>query len=707
MNYDIFISYARRDNTGNQVGSLVDQIAARFATFAGRPLRPFFDTREIEGGEYWQDKILAGLKESRLMLACLSPGYLASQWCEWEFIEYQKYELGRAYLGKGIAPIYFVTVPGFDQPDFEATCTKWVADLRRRHHHDLRPWYGEGEAALEQLDVKERLDAISRQVWEQIRLGEQVEQRKGNLDRANEHFVGRNTEMQRLNRMVSLGRMGVLTAVNGLGGIGKTALALQYAHAYGHLFAGGCWQIRCEGKANLKEAFASLRDQRDMDFELNDEEKKSPDLQFERILRELKQRADAARLEAAASPDRNQKVGRGRVLVLLDNVDQPELLADEQTRCLPRADWLCLLATTRLGTKQLADLAADSFLSIDELPPDDALSLIEIHQPGRAFANETERQAAREIVKLLGGMPLAVESAAVYLGEYQDISCSDYLAGLREEGLVFLDETGEESAKKVRHGEKRLTATLKPTLDRLAEEDRLALAFASLLPADHVPLPWLRHLVAQRFPAYGKDAKPGRRDPWADLARRLLSLCLLQETGVATDRGFPLVVRMHRLLGELVRNTLDNEVQQEYRDTVQTLVVARAESLWEDWVDRANRWEIPPLAALAGYWLDTGLAIGADLANALISPLSGLAHFAEARALMLKAIAIEEKVFPHDHPTLATSYSNLATVEQALGNLNEARALMRKAIAINEKVFPYDHPTLARDYSNLAMMEQD
>lgn len=537
MNYDIFISYTRRDNTNNQVASLVDQIAARFAMFAGRPLRPFFDTREIDGGEYWQDKILTGLKESRLMLACLSPGYLESQWCEWEFIEYQKYELGRAYLGKGMAPIYFVTVPGFDQPDFETSCAKWVAELRRRQHYDLRPWHDGGEMALEQLDVAERLDAISQQVWEQIRLSEQVEQRKGNLDRANEYFVGRNSEIQRLNRLVSLGRVGVLTAVNGLGGMGKTALALQYAHAYGHLFAGGCWQIRCEGKTDIKEAFASLRGQRDMDYGLNEEEQKSLDLQFERVLRELKQKAEAARLVMAASPGQCREAGRARVLVILDNVDQQNLLADGQTRFLPQADWLCLLATTRLGTKQLADLSADSFLSVDELPPEDGLALIEMHQPHQEFASESECHAAQNIVNLLGGMPLAVESAAVYLGEYPDISCAEYLAGLREEGFVFVDETSEESGKKVRHGEKRLAATLKPTLDRLGDEDRLALTFASLLPPDHVPLPWLRYLVAQQFPAYGKDAKPGRRDPWMDLVRRLLSLRLLQDTGVVTDKG--------------------------------------------------------------------------------------------------------------------------------------------------------------------------
>ncbi|WP_310601173.1 tetratricopeptide repeat protein [Desulfobulbus sp.] len=79
----------------------------------------------------------------------------------------------------------------------------------------------------------------------------------------------------------------------------------------------------------------------------------------------------------------------------------------------------------------------------------------------------------------------------------------------------------------------------------------------------------------------------------------------------------------------------------------------------------------------------------------------------EARSLLIKAVAINEKAYKPDHPTLAISYSNLATVEQDLGNLNEARALMLKAIAINEKIYEPDHPTLATSYSNLAMVEQN
>jgi tetratricopeptide (TPR) repeat protein len=74
---------------------------------------------------------------------------------------------------------------------------------------------------------------------------------------------------------------------------------------------------------------------------------------------------------------------------------------------------------------------------------------------------------------------------------------------------------------------------------------------------------------------------------------------------------------------------------------------------------------------------------------------------------MKKAIAIQEKHFDSEHPNLAIHYSNLATVEQNLGDLAEARRLMKKAIVIEEKHFDPEHPTLALRYWNLACIEQD
>ncbi|MBI4908727.1 MAG: tetratricopeptide repeat protein [Acidobacteria bacterium] len=53
----------------------------------------------------------------------------------------------------------------------------------------------------------------------------------------------------------------------------------------------------------------------------------------------------------------------------------------------------------------------------------------------------------------------------------------------------------------------------------------------------------------------------------------------------------------------------------------------------------------------------------------------------EARDLLRKALASDEKTYAAGHPTIATKQSNLALVLRNLGELEEARDLLRKAYA--------------------------
>jgi hypothetical protein len=122
--------------------------------------------------------------------------------------------------------------------------------------------------------------------------------------------------------------------------------------------------------------------------------------------------------------------------------------------------------------------------------------------------------------------------------------------GMLKEGLTGLEEAAVETSECVRHGEKRLIATLRPTLERLGEAQKLVLTFAALLPADHVALPWVRVLAAEKFPELAEDAAPGYPDPWQNVVRRLCGLRLLQATAELHE------VQIHRLLQEVIRSTL-------------------------------------------------------------------------------------------------------------------------------------------------------
>jgi hypothetical protein len=439
MSYDLFISYSRRDNQQSRVTELVERIQADFAAFAGRPLVPFFDVTEIHDMDDWRHLILQGLRESRLFLACLSPSYLQSEYCEWEFNEYLKHEIGRAYFGEGVALIYFVEVPGWENRGFEQQCAAWVAELRRRQHFDLRPWLHAGQECLRDANVRERMRQLDARLKSRITRGERAEHSLGNVDAHNPHFIGRTTELRRLRETVALGKVGVLTAVHSLGGVGKTTLAIEYAHAFAHEYGGGRWQVRCEGKEDLCTAIAELAAPLAINF--NADEKKDSERQFQRVMAELRRLADTNEPH--------------RCLLLLDNVDKPRLLEPAQVQRLPAQEWLHILATTRLGESDLHGKQRDrAFLPVDELPEADALELMETYQPSGAFPSDAEREAAREIVGLLGRFTLAVETAAVYLGQFaDDVTCAGFLVRLKREGLAGLDTAAAQTSDGVRHGE--------------------------------------------------------------------------------------------------------------------------------------------------------------------------------------------------------------------------------------------------------------
>ncbi|MFI5459891.1 MAG: toll/interleukin-1 receptor domain-containing protein [Isosphaerales bacterium] len=118
MPCDVFVSYSRRDNTNGRVTELVEHIAGDDRQLCGEALLYFFDKHDIQGMNVWRHTILDGLKQSHLFLLVLSPEYQTSPYCEWEIVEYLKYESARAVLGEGVAPIYFVTIPALDEPGF-------------------------------------------------------------------------------------------------------------------------------------------------------------------------------------------------------------------------------------------------------------------------------------------------------------------------------------------------------------------------------------------------------------------------------------------------------------------------------------------------------------------------------------------------------------------------------------------------------------
>ena len=165
--FDLFISYAHADDGGEHAGkvtALVALIKADYQRVTCTPLRVFFDTDDIRSMDAWEARILAGLGQSKIMVAVLSPNYSMSDFCRKEWELYVETKLAEALPGEGITPIYVVRHPAFEADPVEEEIRQWINDLRRRQYIEWHPFWNEGASALQREDVHRRLAVLPGQI---------------------------------------------------------------------------------------------------------------------------------------------------------------------------------------------------------------------------------------------------------------------------------------------------------------------------------------------------------------------------------------------------------------------------------------------------------------------------------------------------------------------------------------------------------------
>ena len=72
-----------------------------------------------------------------------------------------------------------------------------------------------------------------------------------------------------------------------------------------------------------------------------------------------------------------------------------------------------------------------------------------------------------------------------------------------------------------------------------------------------------------------------------------------------------------------------------------------------------------------------------------------------------KALAIRERVLGAEHPDTATTYNNMANVYAAQGDYEKALEYYGKALAVRERVLGSEHPDTAQTYNNMANVFDD
>jgi len=685
MPYDLFISYAHQgDNTSRDavsalVSRLHSELEADFRRRFNRNLEIFFDKEDIQDFDHWQVRCHRALRDSRFFIACLSRTYLCSDACRWEWEEWCRHELEHGLVGQGAASLWFVKLEDLDAPEDAALLRRWKGDLLQRFHIQCHEWRPGDAGDFLDAAVRAELQQLTEHVAQRLRLLTLDRARRGNLPWPNANFVGREPELASLRAALLDAPERSPAGIHGVGGMGKTALAQAFAYHEADAFPGGCWLLRCEGRDRLLNVFRTLVS--DLEIELTDEEKLDDAKAVQRVFDLLR--------------------ARGPALFLLDNVDLPALLAQEQMKLLAGQPWARVLYTTRLAPDEFTRAGAVVRpLDLDRLPENQPVDLIRRYQPGQAFATLEHEAAAREIVRELSGLTLAVETAAVYLGRCDPrVAEPQYAVDVRHYLAKLRDDLKTGGGAGVMNQLREVTATLRPTLARLDAPARTVLQIASLLAPDGVALPWVRAIAGQSHPELAAEAAAGESDPWTQLIRGLIGMRLFQPTAE------PRVVAVHRILQRVLKSELPKG-RELLEARLEELIRGRDAELENTIRWQEARWELEPLTALAGLWDETNHSWAAWLLNQAGQRWRHLAEWGRAEPLVRRVLAIDEKSFGHQHPNVATDLNNLAALLYATNRMAEAEPLMRRALAIDEMSFGHERPNVAIRLNNLAHLLQ-
>ncbi|USX52237.1 BTAD domain-containing putative transcriptional regulator [Lentzea sp. HUAS12] len=277
-------------------------------------------------------------------------------------------------------------------------------------------------------------------------------------------FTGRTLELAELDRALTGARNGratagtvVISAIGGAGGIGKTWLALTWAHRNLHRFPDGQLFVDLHGfspTGRLTEPADALRG----------------------FLNALGQDADhlPSDLDAAASLYRSLVAGK-RMLVVLDNA----ATADQVVPLLPGSPDCTVLVTGRTTLSSLIDRHGARHLPLDVLTHGEARALLATRLGERRI--NAEPGLTDDLIELCGRHPLALAITVRHATTHPTIPLAEHTAELRDLGLAVLDHDIDPTAS--------LPAVLSWSLHHLTDEQRVTFALLGIAPGPDIDLP--------------------------------------------------------------------------------------------------------------------------------------------------------------------------------------------------------------------------
>jgi tetratricopeptide (TPR) repeat protein len=709
--WDFFISYTQADRRWAEWIAWVLEEHGRYSVLV--------QAWDFVPGSNWIQDMHAGSRGAARTIAVLSDDYLASKYgnAEWQVAWAADPDgAARKLLTVRVAdcarPGLLAGVTGTDLFDLDEAAARVrlldtvKAAISRRVKPATPPRFPSGGRAVA---AEPTFPGAQPRIW-------------GKVPLRNPHFTGRGADLSMLARGLAAEARAMVHSVHGMGGVGKTQLVAEYAHARAREYD-VVWWIAAEEPATIPGQFIAL--------------------------------ATHLGLDPAAKPDVLQAQVHHQLrtvagwLLVFDNADT---VADIRPWLPPGPQPPCVRGHVVVTTRRSGFTAFGRVMELDVIGLADAVALLRSRVPGLG------QQIAEQIANELGRLPLALEQAAAYL-DISQMPGPDYLELLRT-------RTGEMHQRGTVAARPEITIrTLWDlSLRRITAQYPAAvqlLDVCAYLAPELIPLDLFTtspHLLPEPLSATAADPLA-----FADALAMLADYSLAKRT--------PAGLQLHRLTQATTRTRHLSTggaaplawPMPELADhpLAVTLALLRASAPDEDIRTTHAAWPrwaalLPHVLAAIGHLTHTAIQLGlavlqdvvwlinptgtymrvylraadtkplfesvlnvaeaaygpyhhavAAALNNLAAALRDLGQPGRARPLQERALAIDETAYGPDHLIVARDLNDLAAILWDLGQPGQARPLLERALAIDETAYGPDHPNVAPDLNNLALILQD
>jgi tetratricopeptide (TPR) repeat protein len=525
----------------------------------------------------------------------------------------------------------------------------------------------------------------------------------------NQYFTGRDVILQQLSEALKSSNT---VAISGLGGIGKTQCAVEYAYRSHPNYQAVLW-VLAETRESLTTGFVVVAG-----------------------FLNLPQR-DAQDLDEVVEAVKLWLQEHGDWLLILDHADELAMVS----AYLPPVARGHVLLTTR--AQAMARIAKR--IELAQMEPEEG-ALFLLRRAGILRERDLLEQAsaaevttAQAISQELDGLPLALDQAGAYIEE-TGCGLAAYLDLFHQRGAELL---GQRSGLVTDHPEPVAT-TWSLSFEKVEQANAAAaelLRLCAFLAPDAIP----EEIIIQGASELGPILQPVATDQYMLNA----AIAALQKYSLVKRDTAMKTLSIHRLVQAVIRDGMDQIAQRrqaEYAMRAVNAVLPAAEhdnwAAWERFVANAQacaqqieRYSIQlpeanELLQLTGWYLTERARYAEaepllEQAYALSERVQGPEHldtardaitlaslyqaqgrYAEAEPLLMRALSIEEKQLGPEHPDTAQSLNNLGLLYDTQGRYAEAEPLFQRALSIREQQLGPEHPYTAQSLNNLASLYQ-